>query len=264
MQISPLSRSVAAGAVAAVVVVGAYAFGHAGSSGVARAAATSSNPPITNTADTPATGNGIQVSGTGRVTGTPDLLRLQASVQVTKPDVDSAMQGANTTMAAVQAALKADGVAAADLQTSGLSVQPNYDYSNNSAPKITGYVVSENLSVVLRHLSTAGTTITDIAQAGGDALRIDGASLDIDDDSALLSQARVQAFADAKAKADAYAKAAGHALGDVVTISEASTSQPQPVYVGDMAKASAASAPVPLQAGSQDVTVTVTVRWSIG
>jgi uncharacterized protein YggE len=171
------------------------------------------------------------------------------------------MSQANTTMAKVQQTLKADGVAAADLQTSGLSVQTNYDYSTKT-PRLVGYQVSENLSVVLRNLSRAGSIIADAAKAGGDALRIDGASLDLDADGALLTQARQQAFADAKAKAQEYAKAAGRTLGAVRTISESTSSQPQPLQFDVMAKASAAAAaPVPIQAGSQDVTVMATVTW---
>ena len=120
-------------------------------------------------------GAGISVSGTGQVTGTPNLLRLDSSINVTRPTVTAAMQDANTVMAAVQQTLKSDGVAAADLQTSGLSVQPQYTYANNT-PRLTGYQVSENLSVVLRDLSKAGSIISDAAQVGGDALQIGGAT----------------------------------------------------------------------------------------
>jgi len=251
-------RPLAVGATAAAVVVGAYALGNAGRSA---AAAPPSSPVPSATSTNTSGGNGISVSGVGRVTGKPNLLRLETSINVVRPDVNSALQEANTTMAGVQAKLKADGVAAKDLQTSGLSVQPHYTYGGNTQ-KLDGYQVNENLSVVLRDLGKAGSIISDAAQVGGNELQLGGASLDLDEDDALIAQAREKAFADAKAKAAAYADAAGRSLGAVMSISESTQSQPQPIFAKDMPMA-AASAPVPMEAGSQDVTVTVSVLWAM-
>ena len=257
MAVSIGFRSLGIGVVAAAVVVGAYTWGHSASAAPAPRADVGSAEPSVGGAN-----QGISVTGTGRVTGTPNLLRMQSSIDVTKPDVNAAMQAANITMSTVQQTLKADGVADKDLQTSGLSVQPNYNYSDKGA-QLTGYTVSEDLSVVLRDLSKAGSIISDAAKAGGDALRIGSATLDLDDDDALIAQARQQAFADAKAKAQAYASAAGRSLGAVVTISETTNDQPQPMmFSAPMAAGSAAPA-VPIQAGSQDVTVTTNVVWSL-
>jgi uncharacterized protein YggE len=252
-------RPLAIGATAAAVVVGAYALGNAGRS--ASAAPPSSPGPSASPTNTP-TGNGISVSGVGRVTGKPNLLRLQTSVNVIRPDVNAALQEANKTMANVQAKLKADGVAAADLQTSGLSVQPHYTYGGNTQ-KLDGYQVSENLAVVLRDLGKAGSIISDAAQVGGNELQLGGASLDLDEDDALIAQARQKAFADAKAKAVAYADAAGRSLGAVLSISESTQSQPQPVMFRDAMPMAAAAQAVPIEAGSQDVTVTVSVVWAM-
>jgi uncharacterized protein len=266
MPLNPAVRSVAVGVAAALIVVAAYAWGRGGK---ASAAPASTVPPAVvaaapaSAAPSGATSSGgISVSGTGQVTGTPNLLRLDSSINVTKLTVTEAMQDANTVMAAVQQKLKSDGVAAADLQTSGLSVQPNYTYANNSQ-RLTGYQVSENLSVVLRNLSTAGSIISDAAQVGGDALQIGDASLDIDQDDALITSARQAAFADALAKAKTYADAAGRTLGAVTSISESSDSQPVTFEYAAAAPAASAAAPVPIQAGSQDVTVNVAVTWAL-
>jgi len=267
MSLNPAMRSVAVGVAAALIVVAAYAWGH----GTKASAASVVTGPTTTVpsvltaapASSAPSGTGISVSGTGQVTGTPNLLRLSSSINVTKPTVTEAMQDANTVMAAVQQTLKSDGVAAADLQTSGLSVQPNYTYANNSQ-RLTGYQVSENLSVVLRNLSTAGSIISDAARVGGDALQIGGATLDIDQDNALIARARQAAFADAQAKAKTYADAAGRTLGAVTSISESTDSQPVTFnYAAAAPAASAAAAPVPIQAGSQDVTVSVAVTWAL-
>jgi uncharacterized protein YggE len=265
MSLNPAVRSVAVGVAAALIVVAAYAWGHGGK---AAAAPVVTGPAVLAAAPASAapsglpSGGGISVSGTGQVTGTPNLLRLDSSINVTRPTVTAAMQDANTAMAAVQQTLKSDGVAAADLQTSGLSVQPNYTYANNSQ-RLTGYQVSENLSVVLRDLSKAGSIISDAAQVGGDALQVGGATLDIDQDDALIASARQAAFADALAKAKTYAEAAGRTLGAVTSISESTDSQPVTFDYAAAAPAASAPAPVPIQAGSQDVTVNVAVTWAL-
>jgi hypothetical protein len=270
MPFSPALRSLVVGVVAAAIVVGAYAWGHGGRASAAGAARTAPTTVTAVASPAPSAvpgggGSGISVGGTGRVTGKPNMLRLETSVDVTKPNVNDAMQAANTVMANVQKTLKQDGVADADLQTSGLSVQPSYDYSNSTS-RLVGYQVSENLSVVLRNLGTAGASITDAARVGGDQLRIGGATLDLSEDAALIAQARQNAFADAEAKAKAYALAAGRTLGAVTSISESTATTPPQMFNYPMAAASnaAGAAPVPIQAGSQDVTVDVSVTWAFG
>ncbi len=268
MSLNPAVRSVAVGVAAALIVVAAYAWGRGGKASAAPANTAPTVPTVLTAAPaSPApsgvsSGAGISVSGTGQVTGTPNLLRLSSSINVTKPTVTAAMQEANTVMAAVQQTLKSDGVAAADLQTSGLSVQPQYTYANNT-PRLTGYQVSENLSVVLRDLTKAGSIITDAAQVGGDALQIGGATLDLDQDGALITRARQAAFADALAKAKTYADAAGRTLGAVTSISESTDSQPVTFSNSAPMASAAAAASVPIQAGSQDVTVNVAVTWAL-
>ena len=144
-----------------------------------------------------------------------------------------------------------------DIQTSGLSIQPNYT-SNSPVP--AGYGVSESISVTLRTLGIAGTQISDAARAGGNATVVDGVSLDLSDSSSLLAAARAKAVADAKAKAAQYAKALGSSLGPVISMSEQSPAEPFPVYAASgTARSAPTPSPVPVSPGSQQVSVTVTV-----
>ncbi len=141
------------------------------------------------------------------------------AVQVTRAEVSTALSGSTAAATALLDALRRHGVVPEDLQTSGLSVQPDYDYSGN-APVVRGYQASEQVSVRLRDLATAGEALSAAVTAAGDAARINGAWLEISDDRALLSAARDAAFADARAKAEQYARAAGVELGDVRRIVE--------------------------------------------
>jgi uncharacterized protein len=203
---------------------------------------------------------GITVTGTGTVSGTPDTLVVSLSVTANGSSVSSAFSSANSAMGAVQRALKGKGVATADLQTSTVSVQQEYDNRGNPS----GYTVVEGLTVTLHDIAKAGDDIAAAVAAGRNLLRVDGVSLDLKDTGPLVSQARDDAFAEARTKAEQYAHAAGRSLGAVVSIQEV-TQTPQPVYYGAMA--SAVPAPealrAPIQAGSQDVAVQVTVTFGL-
>jgi uncharacterized protein len=209
------------------------------------------------------TGQGITVSGTSQVAGTPDTLMLSMSVTAQAGTISKAMDQANGAASRVYAALKSGGVAAKDLQTTNLQVQPNYSYPSNGNPVLDGYVVSESLSAKLRDLRRAGGLISAATAAGGNAARVDGIGLDLEDTGSLVSAARDKAVADARSKAEQYAKAVGRPLGPVTTLSE-TVAQPTPVDYSVRMTASAAEKAVPIQAGSQTVSVTVTVTYAFG
>jgi len=198
----------------------------------------------------------ITVTGTGTVTGTPNQLVLAMGVQVNGPSVSSALGRANDAVVAVTAALRAQGVAAADIQTSGLSIWPSYP-SGSQVPN--GYSVSESLTATLNRLSAAGTQINAAVHAGGDATTVSGVSLNLTDDSSLLA-ARARAVADAKAKAAQYAKALGEPLGPVVSITDQASAQPVQQY--GMASA-AASKSVPISPGTQQLSVSITAVFAV-
>lgn len=219
--------------------------------------------PTAQSATTPVIGGpGITVGGRANVAGTPDTLRLDLSVVATASSVSEALASANRSADSVQRSLLANGVGRKDLQTSGLSIQPDYDYSNGATPRLKGYQVSESISAKLRNLGRAGDAIGQAVGAGGNAVRVNGISLDLEDTGALVSSARDAAYADARAKAEQYAKAAGRSLGDVMSITE-DVSTPSPIAVPYAAVDSAKSASVPIQPGSQDVSVSVTVVFTM-
>lgn len=203
----------------------------------------------------------VSVAGLGRIAGTPDTLQLQMSVESRGPDVTKALGGANTAMSKVTDSLKSHGVGTADLKTSGLGVQANYNYDNNKQTLID-YVASESLTVKLRDLDKAGEAISAAVAAGGNESRVNGVSLDLEGNTALVQQARASAFADAKAKAEQYAKLSGRELGAVSTITEQVQDSPVPMYSAPMAT-DAKAASVPIERGSQEVAVNVQVVWAL-
>ena len=259
VQFSSTQRGVAVGVASAGLLIGAFTLGAGqGSASPARASGATGSAALT--AATAPAGARITVTGTGNVSGVPNQLSLSMGVQTTAGSVATALRQANQAVRAVTSALGRTGVSASDIQTSGLSIYPNYSGSSGVP---SGDQVSEQLTVTLRRLSTAGSQISAAARAGGNATVIDGVSLNLSDTGTLLATARARAVADAKAKAAAYARALGRPLGAVVSMSEAPPAQPfQPL---PYAVPSAARAPsVPVHPGTQQVSVSVTVIFALG
>ena len=258
VQFSPVQRAVAAGVASAGLLIAAFALG-VGQGGAAPASASDAagnTTTVTAAADTAR----ITVTGTGKVSGVPNQLSLSMGVQTSAGSVATALREANAAARSVAAVLRRSGVASSDIQTSGLSIYPNYSGSSGVP---SGYQVSEELTITLRRLSVAGSQISAAARAGGNATTIDGVSLNLSDTSSLLAAARTKAVTDARAKAAAYARALGRPLGPVISMSEGQPTQP-PVYPEPFASAAHAASSVPVHPGTQQLSVTVTVIFGLG
>ncbi len=245
---NPGFRAAAVGVASAALLVGAFTLGASRSSGPAAQAAT-----LTTAQPSPAR---ITVTGVGTVTGTPNQLVLSMSVQVKGATVSSALGQANQAVRRVTAALRQRGVTAANIQTSGLDISPNYQ-GTSQVP--VSYGVTESLTATLDKLGVAGSQIQAAVHAGGNAVTVGDVSLNLTDTGSLLAAARASAVKDAKAKATQFARALGQPLGQVVSITP--DDQSTPVIFG--AVNSAAKASVPISPGSQQVSVSITVVYTV-
>ncbi|MCW2779712.1 MAG: hypothetical protein JWR35_161 [Marmoricola sp.] len=256
-----MGKQVSVGSIVAVVVVllgvlGAYAIGATqGPAAAASATPTSAVDQRT-----------LVTNGVGEVTGIPDQLSFDLAVTRTESDVSTALANADRTMRDALNKLAKQGVVRRDIQTTGLSVDPQYRYYNNGDSTITGYSVTENATVLLRDLKTAGKVISSTVATGGNAIRLSDVQLKVGDTDALMAKARAAAVKSAKAKGSEYAAAAGQSLGKLVSLKEVSAAAPQPVpfYAEDAGIAGLkAQTAVPIRAGTQDLKVTVQVVWQV-
>jgi len=201
----------------------------------------------------------IIVTGDGSVSVPPDHAQVRSGVTTRAATVKEAAAANSKLMAAVLAALRDAGVAPKDIQTSQFSIRPVYAQEPRNEPKLTGYSVSNQVTVIVRDTAKVGDTLDRIIAAGAtDAGNI---AFLVDDPSKALDQARAAAIADARRKAEVYAKAAGVQVGRVAWISEISASGP-PVPM--MARAAApAGAAVPIAAGEDTLRAHVTVGFDI-
>jgi uncharacterized protein YggE len=201
----------------------------------------------------------ITVNGQGKIKVKPDTASLNVGVQATAATASEALAQANTSAAALIAAVKGAGVSADDIVTSGLSVYPQY----SSANKINGYQASNSVTVTVRDIDNAGAVIDVAAAAAGDNITIGGISFYVDETEALIGAARADAIDNANKRATQYADAAGVTVGQVLQISEISVSNPIPLFYGAADASRSLASATPIETGTQDMTVSVTVVYAL-
>ena len=206
--------------------------------------------------DTPRT---LSVSGQGDVSATPDIARITTGVQMRAESAGDAMRMASDAMTDVFEALDAQGVDAADIQTSSLSLDPVWDDDpeQRSGPRdVVGYVAGNVVTVRLRDVGAIGSVVDALVVAG--ANRFQNIGFAIDDPEPLLEEARRAAVADARATAELLAGAAGVTLGPVLSLNESGGYRPQPMFAqADMARST------PVAEGTMSLSAQVQIVYAI-
>ncbi|AWB49199.1 SIMPL domain-containing protein [Gemmobacter aquarius] len=203
----------------------------------------------------------ITVTGEGRAEAAPDLATISLGVTTQGETAGAAMDANSAALAAVVTRLKAAGIADRDVQTSNLSLNPNWQQNDGTQPpKIAGYVAMNVLTVRVRALDTLGEVLDSAITDGANTLN--GISFGLDDPEPAMDKARIEAVQAAKARAELMVGAAGLKLGRVVSITEAGgymPPMPMPMYrmEADMAKA------VPVEGGEVGLTASVTMVFEI-
>ena len=202
----------------------------------------------------------LSLTGLGQASAPPNMAQVTVGVTTVADTAAEALASNSTEMNAVFRTLRDNGVDPADMQTSGLSLNPRWNSygSSGKQPKIEGFEGSNSLRVTVRVIDDLGTVLDEITRAG--ANNIQSVSFSLKDPSPLLEQARKAAVKDAMAKADLYAEAAGVSLGPIVRIDESGQSGPAPGHA--RMEAMAASA-VPIAAGETQIAASITIVWEI-
>lgn len=223
-----------------------------------------------------AAANTITISGEGEVYAVPDLGVFTFSVVSEKTTVEAAQADATAKINAVMAYLKNAGVAEKDIKTVNYQIYPQYDYQNSVCPAassgvvycppgrqtLRGYEVRQSNEVKVRDISKAGDLLSGVGSKG--ATEVSGLSFTIDNPTAVETEARSKAIADAKTKADVLAKSLGVRLVRIVSYNESTNGIP-PIYYGkDMLERGGAAASSPeISTGENKFTSNVTVVYEI-
>jgi uncharacterized protein len=200
--------------------------------------------------------SGITVTGTGQATAPADVLRLNLSVGHDAADVAAAVAQVAQRTDAVNAALRAQGVAATDIYTSSVNVYPQYADSM----AVAGYRASHSMIVTTKDLTGFGRLLNAAVDAAGNNLGLDHLQFDVADKRALMDQARELAFAQARTKADQLAALAGQSIGSIAAVAESYGHAP---FQLQSAKAGDGFAPeLSVTPGEQTVEISLEIRWS--
>jgi uncharacterized protein YggE len=208
------------------------------------------------------TTRGITVQGTGTVKMVPDAVRISVTTNILQPSSKAALSQSSGVAAAIRKVLTANAIATKDITTARINVNPEYIYSQDKAPAISGYRATQNFSIVVRKTANAGTILDQIVEAAGDNATVDGATPFLLDSEKAMASARALAVKAARSKATTYAKLLGVQLGTVQYLNE-NTASYYPMPIAYAAKASADSAPTQIDVGQQDVSISVEVRWNL-
>ena len=205
----------------------------------------------------------IEVGGEASVNATPDFARITLGVTTVGKDAREALAANAKSVSALIAAIKGEGVAAADIQTSSLSISPQFSNAAQNSPaarSIVGYSVTDMVTVTARDISRLGPLIDKAVEAGANAMY--GIAYGENNPSALLDKARPLAVADAKRKAEIYAEAGGAKIGRLMSLTEQPVGQPVQFATRAYAQ-SAGAAPTPIEAGEDRLTVAITAQFEL-
>jgi uncharacterized protein len=197
----------------------------------------------------------VTVTGEATVGIAPDAAVIRIGVNSQGKTAREASDANARQMTSVLAAIKDAGIADRDVQTSRLSLQPQYDPNKSGTARLLGFQVTNQVSVKIRDTDKV-PTILDRAIAAG-ANEMSGIEFVVSEQSKLLDQARDDAIADGRRKAELYAKAAGAKIGQVLSIvEEGSSPPPRPMQA-------MRAAGVPVAPGEQTLRAVVTITYAL-
>ena len=200
----------------------------------------------------------ISVSATGTTSAVPDMATLRIGVTREAATAKEAMSALSSSSASVLQTVEASGIAAEDVQTSGLSLNPVWDQRNARPLQVRGYVASMTLTVRVHALDTLGSVLDRLVGDGANTLN--GLQFSVAEPAPHFTRARRDAVEQARTKAETLAAAAGVSLGPILQINEGSGSlAPAPMARGAMMEASS----LPIASGELDFSVTVSMVYAI-
>jgi len=221
------------------------------------AAAYAQQPAVTQT--TTATRLDLEVSG--EVTRVPDVAIISAGVVSRSPTASGALQDSADRMGRVLSALKRAGVADRDLQTSNISLNPEYRYPQNAEQQLIGYTASNTLTVRFRDIRTSGKILDALVSQG--ANQINGPNLVVDNPQAALDEARAQAVANGRERADLYAHSLGMHVIRLVSVAEQGGNEVIAPMAQGMITVSGSRMQTKIESGEQKLQVTLAMTFEL-
>lgn len=205
----------------------------------------------------------ISVVGEGLATARPDMAVVSVGVVTQAVRARDALAQNSKSMSEVVAAAKAADIEARDIETSQISLRPQYTFpgqGSREAPKLVGYEASNNISIRVRSFDKLGGLLDSLVTSGANQIR--SVELTLAEPGPLRDKARAAAMKDAIRKADILAESAGVRIVRLFSASEDLSDAPRPIAMRMSADA-AVRPSVPIEAGEQEVRGRVTAVFEI-
>ncbi len=207
-------------------------------------------------------GTVLSVSAEGKATARPDMAIVALGVTTDGQTAQAAFQANAQRMTALIQALRRAGVAERDIQTSNISINPQYVYEERQPPRLTGYQATNTVNAKVRNLDRLGPTLDAAVSAGGNTLN--GVSFSHQNPDAQLDAARTDAMQEARRRAEIYARAAGLSVGRIISISESGgVAPPIPMPMYARMQAADAVANTPTMPGEIDTVINLGVVFEL-
>lgn len=181
--------------------------------------------------------NVVHVTGEHTVKAVPDVAFVDFTVFGDAKELNEAKSRADSLLRKVKAVLKELSVEDADVRTTGLRVQPTFQYHEQGRRTLLSYEALYDVHVRVHQLEHMGGLIQKLVGAGVDRIHHVGYALE--DDETITHQALMKAMMDARAKAALLAQAGGRILGNPTNIQEQQVYQNAPIMAAPMLMKSA-------------------------
>jgi len=203
----------------------------------------------------------VVTTGEGVVKLAPDRVWVSIAAESRAKSPKEAQRANADAMKAVLDRMKALGLPADAIRTSGYDLQPEFDFANGKQT-LRGYVARNSVEVRVDDISRAGDVL-DAAVSSG-ATNVSGVRFDLKDRSTPEREALRSAVADARGRADAAAAGAGMKVDRVLRIEEhrAMSPEPRPMMMARQSMVADAGTP-PIAPGEIEVRVSVSLTSSI-
>ena len=180
----------------------------------------------------------LETTGMGEIVTSPDMAVFSVQVSEIRKSAKDAKSAVDDVIAAFNKRLEDEGVARTDIESTNITLRPEYQYKKDSKPALIGYRANRNVNVTVRDLAKLNSYLDG---ALGDGINsITNIKLKVSDESKFIEQARQAAILDAKEKAASLAKGFGEVVDGVWRITYRNSS-PRPMLMRSMEMDSSAN-----------------------
>ena len=207
----------------------------------------------------------ISVDGTSVIKAMPDRATVNISIESTAKDAKEASAQNAIVMNKIQKDIMALAITKDNIKTTNYNLYPLYNRKDNGRQEITGYSVSNQITVTVDNIDIVGNIIDTAINAGANS--VNSVEFSLKDPQSYKDKVLVQAINDAKRKADIIAKTLGKNVVNVVSVNSNNSYIEARTFNSMMYAKAADSAAVgassPIQAGDISVKANVSIVFEI-